>query len=134
MTASVAPSVLDGPHPAQPVCAMPPPAPLAMPEQDLAAPPALAFGFAGGADGRRRLARLVVFGGAAALAVGAGFEMRALMSSANHWLAVAFVALFAMAFAWTALAATSAAVGLCLGPRGRGARGAAPPIRGPRPS
>ena len=108
-----------------PVCAMPSPAPLDMPEQDLRTTPRPAVEAGEGPDARCRLARLVAFGGAGALALAAGYEMRALMDTADHWLTIAFLLLFAAAFAWTALAATSALVGLL--PLGRAA--SSPPGR-----
>ena len=91
--------------------AMPPPAPLDMPVQDLRrAPPRRA---SPRAEPRVVLARVVAFGGALAFVVAGTVEMRAVMSAdALDALSLAFLGLFALTFGWIAFSATSALAGL----------------------
>ena len=95
---------------------MPPPAPLAMPVQDLRrAPPRRSVPRA---DVRTLLARLVAFGGATLLTALAGAEMRDLMGAdALDALSITFLVLFALTFGWIAFSACSAMAGLLHRPR-----------------
>lgn len=96
----------------------PPPAPLAMPTQDLRRAPR---------PRRRRsarpvtrLARILTFGGALALTLGAGRAMHGAVAGGGLSLIEGvFLALFAATFGWIALAATSALSGALLPPPAR---------------
>jgi len=90
--------------------ATPPPAPLAMPVQDLSTAPAAKF--------RRQpvttlLARLLSFGGALGLSAYAGHQMFLIISVSEvtrlQWL---LLVLFVITFGWIALAATSSVAGM----------------------
>ena len=90
---------------------MPPPAPLAMPVQDLRRAPPRRWPMR--TDARTHLARHVAFGGALVLVVLATGEMRDLMGvDAPDPLSLLFLALFALTFGWIAFSATSALAGL----------------------
>jgi membrane glycosyltransferase len=102
---------------------MPPPAPLAMPTQDLrASGPARSRA----ATARVRVGRLITFGSAAALSFFGAYEMISVVSAGGITLMEAvFTALFIVNFAWIALAATTAAVGIVPGLGRRSASGKA---------
>src|SRR5690554_1188658 len=105
--------------------ATPPPAPLAMPVQDLAKAPRAKF--------RKQplttlLARLVSFVGALGLTIYAGHQMFLIISVSDvtrlQWL---LLALFVITFGWIALAATSSLAGMLFGhPVRRAAKNAEP--------
>ena len=91
--------------------AMPPPAPLLMPVQDLRRAPARRP--SSSANARTVIARLVAFGGALLLTALGTWEMRDLMGvDALDPLSLAFLVLFALTFGWIAFSATSALAGL----------------------
>lgn len=97
--------------------ATPPPAPLAMPDQDLGRAPRRKVG-EGCADPRTRLARLVVFAGTPALTIAGFFQMLAVFDpdrvSALQWLLLGLVTL---TVAWIGFSALAAVAGLIAGPR-----------------
>jgi len=107
------------PQAEDPIPSTPPPAPLAMPEQDLRAPPTDAVLGHSRRDGASRvfLARLVTFGGSLALTLFAADQMLQAVAvgkvTALQWI---LVFLFVVSFAWIALAAASAVAGLLVGP------------------
>ena len=91
--------------------AMPPPAPLLMPVQDLRRAPVRRP--SPGADARTVTARVVAFGGALLLTALGTWEMRDLMGAdVLDPLSLAFIGLFALTFGWIAFSATSALAGL----------------------
>lgn len=105
--------------------ATPPPAPLAMPVQDLATAPAAKFGKQ---PLTTLLARLVSFIGALGLTAYAGHQMFLIISVSEvtrlQWL---LLALFVITFGWIALAATSSVAGMLFGhPVRRAAKNAVP--------
>jgi membrane glycosyltransferase len=106
--------------PLKPVAGMPPREPLAMPVQDLRnAPPRQRMA---PARGRVWLARLVAFGGGAAVTAYGTYEMIQVVSIGGVTVLEGIMsALFAVTFGWIALAATSALAGL-LAPPARHAR------------
>jgi len=100
----------------------PPEAPLAMPAQDLRRRPPILLAPQGtrlAAQGWRvRCARLIAFGGAAALTVAGAYEMfMAFGPGAVTLLQWALLALFTVTFGWIALSSTSALAGLLAAPR-----------------
>jgi membrane glycosyltransferase len=99
---------------ARPLPFVPPNAPLAMPVQSLERFGPREAAFKANAVGMRvALARLLVFGGAAALTLYGSFEMYKVVSiSGTTFLQYVLLVLFVINFSWIALAATSAALGL----------------------
>lgn len=105
--------------------ATPPPAPMAMPVQDLTTAPPAKF--------RKQpfttlLARLLTFAGALGITAYAGYQMFLIISVSDvtrlQWL---LLALFVITFGWIALAATSSLAGVLFGhPARRAARDAVP--------
>jgi membrane glycosyltransferase len=102
---------------------VPPPAPLAMPAQDLRRAPEARFARA---DGRVWLARLVAFGGAAALTAFGAYQMGKVFDPANGGaMQTTLVVLVTLTLGWIAFSACAALAGLFFAPRPRPAPAAA---------
>lgn len=106
--------------------AMPPPAPLSTPTQDLRAL----------LDARRlptpfrvTVARVIAFGGAGLVTAAGGYEMVQVVSSGGITVLEAIMGLiFTLTFAWIAFAATSALAGVLVGPPPRNRAGLTEPL------
>ncbi|MEM7522788.1 MAG: glucans biosynthesis glucosyltransferase MdoH [Pseudomonadota bacterium] len=97
--------------------ATPPPAPLAMPTQALSRGPARLYRWPGW---RTAMARLVAFGGAAALAVAGYVEMSLVFGNESSTpLQALLLTLFTITFAWIAFSATQALAAAFVAPRPR---------------
>lgn len=108
--------------------ATPAPAPLAMPTQALDRAPAVAFA---PTRARTTLARLVAFGGAAALTIYGFVQMRLVFGNETQtFLQGALLVFFTVTFGWIALSATQAVAGLLWWPRREAAPAPPAPVRG----